>query len=80
MNYDHAFISLGAKKPRGKSSGRNAVLRSEGGGGLYSKKGFIGGDSAARFNPLSFYTTIFDRKVALRLPFIDKCYPFHIPT
>ena len=33
MNYDHAFISLGAKKPRGKSSGRNAVLRSEGGGG-----------------------------------------------
>ena len=54
--------------------------RKGGGGGLYSKKGFIGGDSAPRFNPLSFYTTIFDRKVALRLPFIDKCYPFHIPT
>ena len=47
MNYDHAFISLGAKKPRGKSSGRNAVLRSEGGGGGggggIQKKGCGGG-------------------------------------
>ena len=63
-----------------KSSGRNAVLRLEQGGGLYSKKGFIGGGSAPWFNPLSFYTTIFDRKVPLRLPFIDKWYPPHIPT
>ena len=76
MNYDHAFISLGAKKLRKK---RRVTLRGKG-GGLCSKIGFIGGGSAPRFNPLSFYTTIFDRKVALRLPFIDKCYPFHIPT
>ena len=75
MNYDHAFISLGAKKLRKK---RRVTLG--GGGGLYSKIGFIGGGLAPRFNPLSFYTTIFDRKVPLRLPFIDKCYPFHIPT
>lgn len=70
MNYDHAFISLGAKKLRKK---RRVTLGS--GGGLYSKKGFIGGGSAPWFNPLSFYTTIFDRKVPLRLPFIDKWYP-----
>ena len=76
MNYDHAFISLGAKKLRKK---RRVTLGS-GGGGLYSKKGFIGGGSAPWFNPLSFYTTIFDRKVPLRLPFIDKWYPPHIPT
>ena len=71
MNYDHSFISLGAKKLRKK---RRVTLG--GGGGLYSKIGFIGGGLAPRFNPLSFYTTIFDRKVPLRLPFIDKWYPF----
>ena len=42
MNYDHAFISLGAKKPRGKSSGRNAVLRSEGGGTILKKRFYRG--------------------------------------
>ena len=45
MNYDHAFISLGAKKPRGKSSGRNAVLRSEGGGGDYTQKKVLWGET-----------------------------------
>ena len=76
MNYDHALISLGAKKLRKK---RRVTLGVEG-GALYSKIGFIGGGSAPRFNPLSFYTNIFDRKVPLRIPFIDEWYPFHIPT
>lgn len=50
MNYDHAFISLGAKKLRKK---RRVTLGAVGGRGLYSKIGFIGGGSAPRFNPLS---------------------------
>lgn len=60
MNYDHAFISLGAKKLRKK----RRVTLGVGRGGLYSKIGFIGGGSAPRFNPLSILSyTIFDRKV-----------------
>lgn len=57
MNYDHAFISLGAKKLRKK---RRVTLGA--GGELYSKIGFIGGGSAPRFNPLrGLLYTIFDR-------------------
>ena len=52
MNYDHAFIFMGAKKLRKKLP---VTLGAGGGGGLYSKIGFIGGGSAPRFNPLTKY-------------------------
>ena len=40
---------------------------------------FPGGGSAPRFNPTILYT-ILAEKVPLLLPFIEKRYPFHIPT
>ena len=40
---------------------------------------FIRGGSAPRSNPLPIYIPFFTKKILLRIPSIDKRYPFHIP-
>ena len=55
-------------------------LLTPGGGGGGTQQTFLRGSSATRSNPLPFYIPFFAKKVPpVRIPFIDKWYPFHIP-
>ena len=51
------------------------------GGGWGPQQSFTRGGSAPRSNALPFYIPFLTENVALfRVPFIEKWYPFHIPT
>ena len=47
--------------------------------GGYSRK-FNAGTLRSKVQPLNILYTIFYRKGTLRIPSIDKWYPFHIPS